>query len=577
MKRVVPVLIVIILILGVGGFFLYELIGKKYQPELALLDYKAELGLGEDEYSITLNRELLTDEHALEIDGRIYLRAGFVAQSINSRFYYDDNEDLFLYTTPTEILTFTPDVQTYTITAWDSSSEGDEGYTVVRAVDGVPYVDAVYVQERTKMDYASYTDPERIVINTRWGEESVVAIGEDTPLRYRGGIKSEVLRTAEEGEEMVLLDDSYEDWICLASDDGYIGWISRKAAGKTSLRQLAEPEFTETEYPSIHKDFKINMLWHQVMSEAANEYVDDVIKASPGINVLSPTWFYFEDTNGTVASIAGTDYVETCHKAGIEVWALFANEFPEDDTRVFDQAKTTETLSYTSKRSQIIAQLIQYVRDAGIDGINIDFEMIAEDAADDYIEFIRELSIPCRYYGIVLSIDNYVPAYTYYYNRREQGIVADYVVVMTYDETLGSSDTPGPIASSAFVRQGVADTLELVDKSKVIDGIPFYTRVWSTSPGGEVSSFACGMEEAAGYLADHKVTAVLDEASGLNYGSYTSTVDGNFYEIWLQDADAVADEMSIIAEHDLAGVAAWKSGFESGQEIWKIISDGLAQ
>ena len=576
MKRIVPVLIVVILILGLGGFFAYETIGKKYQPEEAILDYEEELGLGEDEYSILFNKELLADEHAVSMDGQIYLSVDFVTKRVNSRFYYDDNEQLFLYTTPTQILTFTPDMQTYTVTAWDGSSEADEGYTVVRTWDGVPYVAAAYVQEKTQMDFSSFTDPGRVVINTKWGEESVVTVKNDTAFRYRGGIKSELLRTAQKGEKMTLLDDSYEDWVCLASEDGYVGWIERRDTGSSSLVTQEPPAFTETEYPSIQRDHKINMAWHQVMSTVANEYVDEVIQASPGINVLSPTWFYFEDTAGTVGSIAGKDYVKSCHDAGIEVWALFSNEFPDGDTRLFDMEKTTQVLSRTSQRSSVISQLIQYVRDAGIDGINIDFESIAEDAADDYIEFIRELSIPCRYYGIVLSVDNYVPAYTYYYNRREQGIVADYVVVMTYDETLGSSDTPGPVASSTFVRQGIADTLEMVDKSKVIDGIPFYTRVWSTSEDGAVSSFACGMEEAAGYLEDNDVTPQLDEKSGLNYGSYKSTIDGNVYEIWLQDADAVADEMSIIREYDLAGVAAWKAGFETGTDIWKIISDGLS-
>jgi hypothetical protein len=93
MKRIVPVIIVIILIFAVGGFFAWEMIGKKYQPEIETLDYKTELGLGEDEYSITFNRELLTDEHALDVDGMVYLRAGFVAQSVNSRFYYDEEEE----------------------------------------------------------------------------------------------------------------------------------------------------------------------------------------------------------------------------------------------------------------------------------------------------------------------------------------------------------------------------------------------------------------------------------------------------------------------------------------------------
>lgn len=108
----------------------------------------------------------------------------------------------------------------------------------------------------------------------------------------------------------------------------------------------------------------------------------------------------------------------------------------------------------TSKREQVIRNVIGYVNQYGIDGINIDFELISQEGADDYIEFIRELSIACRANNIILSIDNYVPEYTYYYNRREQGIVADYVVIMGYDETLPSSETPGACRITEFCPKG---------------------------------------------------------------------------------------------------------------------------
>ena len=318
------------------------------------------------------------------------------------------------------------------------------------------------------------------------------------------------------------------------------------------------------------------MGWHQVMSAAANSNLSSVLTSAPGINTLAPTWFSFSDTNGGVTSIATQDYVDTCHANNIEVWALFSNEFPGDDgTIYFDSSKTDEVLGYTSKREQVIRNVIDYVNQYGIDGINIDFELISQEGADDYIEFIRELSIACRANNIILSIDNYVPEYTYYYNRREQGIVADYVVIMGYDETLPSSETPGPVASLNFVRKGITDTLNVVDKSKVINAIPFYSRVWCTTPDGTVSAFACGMSEALGYLTDHGVTPQFLEDIGLNYGSYTSDKDGNFYEIWLQDATAVEEEMKLIREFDLAGVAEWKIGFESGTDIWNTISSYL--
>lgn len=574
MKRVLPIIIVILLIIGVGGGVGWSILAGRYKPTEEVMDYAAEMGLSENEYAITLNQEVLKEDRAVAIDGRVYLSMALVTETINSRFYWDDNEKLLLFTTPTEVMMITPDQQEYTVKTWNGSSDADEGYMIVRTYNDSCYVAADYVKAHTQMDYAEYTEPNRVVMATKWAEQQIVTLKKDTAVRYKGGVKSEVLRQATKGEKMVLL-EAYDDWSNVATEDGYVGWVSNKALHDAETETPEAPAFDKPEYTSIHKDYKINMGWHQVMSAAANSNLSSVL-TSARINTLAPTWFSFSDTNGGVTSIATQDYVDTCHANNIEVWALFSNEFPGDDgTIYFDSSKTDEVLGYTSKREQVIRNVIGYVNQYGIDGINIDFELISQEGADDYIEFIRELSIACRANNIILSIDNYVPEYTYYYNRREQGIVADYVVIMGYDETLPSSETPGPVASLNFVRKGITDTLNVVDKSKVINGIPFYSRVWCTAPDGTVSAFACGMSEALSYLTDHGVTPQFLEDIGLNYGSYTSDKNGNFYEIWLQDATAVEEEMKLIREFDLAGVAEWKIGFESGTDIWNTISSYL--
>lgn len=575
MKKVLPILIVILLIIGVGGGMVWSMLSSRYKPTEDFMNYSSQLGLNDNEYAITLNHELLEEQRAVTMDGRVYLSMELVTGTLNTRFYWDANEQLFLYSTPTELLMFTPDEQSYTVKTWDSSESADEGYLVVRAYNEQYYVAAEYVKANTQMTYAEYEDPNRVVMETRWPETQVVEAAENAAVRYKGGIKSEVLRNASAGEQMVLI-EAFDDWSNVATKDGYIGWVENKDLSEVKTITPEMPAFDAPEYTSLHKDYKINMGWHQVMSAAANSTLANVLKTTPGMNTLSPTWFSFDNTKGTVRSIATQDYVDTCHAQNIEVWALFSNEFPDDEgNRYFNTEKTDEVLGYTSKRTDVIRQVIDYVNQYGIDGINIDFESISQEGADDYIQFIRELSIACRANGIILSVDNYVPKYTYYYNRREQGIVADYVVIMGYDETTGGSDTPGPVASLNFVREGIMDTLAVVDKSKVINALPFYTRVWETTESGAVSSFACGMDEALGYLTDHGVEPQLREDTGLNYGSYTSDVNGSFYEIWLQDEDFVENDMNLIQEYDLAGAAAWKIGFESGAEVWKIIDSKL--
>ena len=581
MKKAIPFIIVIALILCIGGGAAWKFFFSKYTPTGEKLDYASALGLEKDEYSVTLNHELLKDKKAVNMDGRVYLDVDLVTDMINTRFYHDSSENLCMYSNASQLMIFTPDQQKYTVRTWDKtgwkdSADGDEGYAVVRSKGGSLYVAADYITANTRMDYGAYTDGgnNRLNIQTSWGEEEKVSTQKKTPVRYKGGIKGQVLRETEPGETMTVL-AAYDDWYNVATDDGYIGWVSRKAMGTPEKEQAKAPDFEEAVYQNIHRDHKINMTWHQVMNKDSNDSVKKVIKASPGINVLSPTWFYLSDTEGGVASTAGRDYVSVCHKEGIEVWALFSNEFPSGTDRVFDAAKTDQVLGSTSKRAKVIENIMTYAGDSGIDGINLDFELISQEGADDYVEFVRELSVACRANGLVFSVDNYVPVYTSYYNRREQGIVADYVVTMCYDETPAGSDTPGPVASENFFTTGVTDTLKLVDKSKVIAGIPFFTRVWSTSKDGKVTSFACGMDEAQSYLDKHGVKAQTQESTGLEYGSYTSDVDGAAYEIWLQNESSVKNEMNVVKENDLAGCASWKAGFESGKTIWKIIAHRL--
>ena len=45
----------------------------------------------------------------------------------------------------------------------------------------------------------------------------------------------------------------------------------------------------------------------------------------------------------------------------------------------------------------------------GVDRINVDLEQVSSEAGEDYVEFLRELSISCRANNLVLSVDNYVP------------------------------------------------------------------------------------------------------------------------------------------------------------------------
>ena len=233
---------------------------------------------------------------------------------------------------------------------------------------------------------------------------------------------------------------------------------------------------------------------------------------------------------------------------------------------------TYEVLSYTSKREYLIETLVNTALTYGLDGINIDFEGLSQDTGEHFIQFIRELSIPCRENGIVLSVDNYVPmGYTDHYDRGEQGVFADYVIIMGYDEHYNGSPEAGSVASIGFVEDGIRKTVEQVPPEKVINALPFYTRIWK-SEGANLTSEAVGMELAEQFVANHKIEIRWDEESCQNYGEVQE--GGTFYQVWLEDEQSIEAKLNIMQKYEIAGVASWKLGFEKAS-IWDVIENYL--
>lgn len=313
-----------------------------------------------------------------------------------------------------------------------------------------------------------------------------------------------------------------ENWDQVATDDGYIGYIDKKKVGEAEKTKF-ERSFNREQYSYLTMDSKVNMVWHQVTSTDANAYFADATANMTGVNVISPTWFYLTDTSGNIASIASADYVSQAHEKGLQVWGLIDNFTQE--------VSTTETLSSTAARQNIISQLIQAAQDVGMDGINVDFESLSEDVGTHFLEFLRELSIECHKNNLVLSVDNPVPEdFTSHYDRAEQGRVVDYVIIMGYDEHYVGSEA-GSVASLPWVEQGVQDTLKEVPAKRVINAIPFYTRLWRTT-GGNVTSEAIGMDQAQQTIADNNVETYWDKTTSQNYGKYD--IDNSTYRSGLR-------------------------------------------
>ena len=566
------VLLIILIIAAIAGIILW----KRYSPSKEQYDMKKYYGIEKDgQVGITVDNKVVEAEGKLA-GGKVYVAYNIVRDYINSRFYWDPNENVLLYMLPEDMISVDVGSKDYSI----SKKKKSEDYVILKTEGNTAYIALDFVQQYTNIDYEVSNNPDHVMIRTKWGKTDVATVKKNTQVRYQGGVKSPVLAELKKKDEVTVV-ESEQNWKKVRTADGVIGYVKNKALKNEEKKNITR-KFEEQDYSNISKDYTINMTWHNVTNQDANNAVAQRIAQTKGLTTLAPTWIHVADTNGNISSIASAYYVSYAHKQNVEVW-MTVRDF---DGGISSEKESYELLSYTSRRETLITQLIAEALRVGVDGINVDFEKISDKCGEHYIEFIRELSVKCRQNGLVLSVDNYVPkSFNTQYDRKEQGIVADYVVIMGYDEYYAGSPEAGPVSSYNYVKEGITETLKEVPAEKVISGIPFFTRLWKETPKTEeelksdkgtdaeqysatVESDAYGMDNAQAVVKQAGVDTTWDKKAGQNYATWEA--DGSKYEIWLEDSKSIEAKLKLMKKYKLAGTAEWSLGQESS-DIWNLI------
>ncbi len=551
MKKVLVSVLTIVISLCIiasaaGGFFLY----RKFAPSKEMADPSDWFAVSNDVVALVLDNELDEKNTGRYIDGQSYLPLDWVNDNLNERFYWDSAQKQMIYTLPESIV--------YA----DTTTLSSEGKPLVVEQDGQVWLLTGLVQTYTDIRIELFDDGEvkRVFVDTQWEPQQVARIKRDGKVRVLGGIKSAVLTDVLKGSEVVVL-ESLENWSRIRTPDGYLGYIQNKRLEDQREMTLVST-FEEPVYTSISMEEPVCLVWHQVTTEKANQAMERLMANTKGVNVIAPTWFMLTDNTGKYHSLADRSYVDKAHAMGLQVWGVL------DNFNMGENVQSEILFASTEARKNLIAGLMEDVKKYGLDGINLDIEGIKPSAGPHYVQFIRELSVECRKNKVVLSVDTYVPsAYTAFYNRAEQGRVADYVIIMGYDEHYAGGEM-GSVASLGYERKGIEDTMSVVPAEKIISAIPFYTRIWKETDE-KVTSTAMGIARAKEWIRENNVELYWQEELGQYYGELDQG-DEKYY-IWMEEEESIGRKMELIRQNDLAGVACWKLGFEPA-EIWDVIN-----
>jgi spore germination protein YaaH len=291
----------------------------------------------------------------------------------------------------------------------------------------------------------------------------------------------------------------------------------------------------------------------------------------PSLNVVSPTWHAIDKETRQYEDWYLSEYMKHHSDNRIEVWPAFSNSF--------DPVLTSEILNDASSRKNLIAQIMGISKKNGYRGINIDFENIYLADKEVFAVFIRDLYLESRKENIIMSVDVTIlsssPTWSLFYDRETIGRYSDYVVLMAYDERTRPEHGIGPIASLPWVETGIVGLMDYVHASKIVLGLPFYTRLWETiNTNGNVTYdvTAFKLPTADAFIAANGLVVTYDEEAGQNYGE--AQIGNVKYQIWIEDEISLQNRLDLVHKYGLSGVAVWALDY-SKPEMWQVINDNL--
>ncbi|MDE7327990.1 MAG: hypothetical protein K2N63_17215 [Lachnospiraceae bacterium] len=563
-QAVIGTLLVLVLILVLGGITLVKYLSPGKEV-MSLADYY-HVPAGE---AMIILDDKIYEKNAIIAGGQLYVDFDTVVQRFNKRFYWDGVEQVLIYTTPTEVIKARPQENFIEI----NGGKEEYGRPAIMEKNGVLYLLLDFVAEYSDISYRAYPAEmegtiQRVLITSVYGDYLYTNVVKETQLRTDADRKSPILKQMEKGEKLMLLDgggSQKNGYMTVMTEDGVRGYILNKCVSEGYYERLVS-DFEAPVYTSTADGEEVMLVWHVVTNSTANGNLTGLIANTRGVTTVSPTWFSIASNDGAISSLADSGYVDTAHGLGLKVWGLVDNFGENIDSYAI--------LSSTTSRERLEKELVSVALSCGMDGINIDFESLPVEAGPHFIQFLRELSVSCRKYGLVLAVDNYVPAgYNRYYDFAEQGVIADYVIIMAYDEHYSGSAEAGSVSSISYVENAIRDTKEMVPAEKVIIALPFYTRLWKETDVDGVTVLRVertpGMADAAAILKENNAVAEWDETTCQYYAEYDK--DGAHYRIWLEDARSLSEKAKRVWEAKLAGIGAWRLGLET-RDVWDIFA-----
>ena len=496
-------------------------------------------------------------------DDIIYLSEADISNFFDKHIYYDEDSGKIITTYEKKIAEIGFDENVININGSDKNI-----YAHAIEKDGEVYLPISEMADVYDVEIQSIPETKVITMDSLDREQKRAIVNKNTAVKSSTNFIARTVDRVDKGEAVIVVstDGKYSR---IRTSDGKIGVVkSNRLENEFIIREDMEEE--------KQVEGKVNLTW-DYFSEYASA-PDRSGTTIDGVNVVSPSFFYI-DTDGELEENVGSEgqaYIEWAHNNGYKVWPMVSNAVAANESLDI----TSDIMNSYENRKKLIEGIVEKCVEYDLDGINIDFENMYAEDKDMYSRFIIELTPRLKEIGMVTSVDVTAPdgadTWSLCFDRNVIGDVADYIIFMAYDQNGTSSTEPGTTAGYNWVQLNLAKFLQTedIDSEKLILGIPFYTRVWTTNSSGDIVSRSTVYMKDIDSVIPAGVEKTWNDELKQNYVEYT---DGaNKRQIWIEDIDSLKAKVSLVKENNLAGVASWQKDMES-DDVWQMLKTELSE
>ncbi len=282
------------------------------------------------------------------------------------------------------------------------------------------------------------------------------------------------------------------------------------------------------------------------------------------LDVVAGEWMHLEDSSGSLIEDDPAKEQEVVsyirsNRPEAKIWGLI-NNYSNND---WQGDLLVKVLSDPVSRQTLIKKISEHALAHSLNGVAIDFENLPPESQATFVLFLGELRQELIKWNLKLAV--IVPASNDNFDYPKINEVADYVIVMAYDQHWSTSEV-GPISGLSWYEEILGKRTADISSEKMIVALGSYAYDWAE---GTRQADGKTFEEAMLIARESEADIVFDDKSLNPYFKYLDD-NNKQHQVWLLDAATIFNELASLKDLSVAGVALWRLGSED-PSIWNLL------